>query len=536
MTDNTGNRSSYHIFTFPFKWDFKPKDKLLEETDFSTRTSLNEFDKLLRSNSDWEKNTFKINDPSDFNEYIYFYDFAREALYPNEKNSETLSQYEIKTSPQSLYKIKIKDSNEPYTLPIDKILLTIYFTGVGVLSFHLANNRYTEFSDILRINEFGRRLYPQFLGGEPLTQVPKIAFLAESLEVRIDNKRRFKEDFKDFDKKDKLDANRHRLSEIIMGVLGDAFYTESKDERKDKSGIRISPILDDRMFVLCWLADQELCKKLSLCNDVNTYAYSENDDWYKLVFIDKDSPSCTSIPMKKRLLTEHTYDRWIGPEWSSLFGVTRYSFIVLNDNPVTFVKDHLKTMYFRMVQLALVQRASILRFSDEASRIADMKEHENTTENLSKLQKKYLQFINKIYFREITAFEQGIELYEKIVEAMKIERDVKTLDQEIEELHHYASLQEEKRRNDLLTTLSIIGALFLIPAFITGFFGMNTFSEGLKVAAPGKLWVILGVILIACLIVTLGIIRHDKRKKTALIGLGVVVILILMILSVIYFG
>jgi hypothetical protein len=47
MTDDTGNPKSYHIFTFPFKWDFKSKGKSWEDTDFSRRTSLVDFHKKL---------------------------------------------------------------------------------------------------------------------------------------------------------------------------------------------------------------------------------------------------------------------------------------------------------------------------------------------------------------------------------------------------------------------------------------------------------------------------------------------------------
>jgi hypothetical protein len=540
MTDTTINPKSCHIFTFPFKWDFKPKGKSLENTDFSKRTSLNDFHRIL-SPADWQENLFKINNPSDFNEYIYFYDFARDALFPNDKETKILRQYEyiIKPSTQPVYKIKTIESTDPYELNIEKILLTTYFTGVGILSFHLANYHYTELKDILRVNEFGRRIYPQFLKDEKdgLTQSVKNAFLADSLEVCIDNSKSFKEDFGHFDTITNVQENLNKLSYTIMGLLGKSFYTGALEEEKE--GIRVSPILDDRMFVLCWLADKTRCETLAKYDqETETYGYVENDDWFKLVFVDKKYPYCASIPMKKKLLAEHTYDRWIGMKWSSLFGVTRYSFILLNDNPGTFVKDHIKTMYFRMVKLALAQQASILRFSGEAARIADMKETENTTEKVSELQKKYLQFINKIYFREITAFDQGIDLYEKILQVMKIERDVKELDQEIEELRHYASLQEEKRHNRQLRLLTALGSLFLIPGFIIGFFGMNLFSNQLEVNAPGKLWVVLGSILLVSflswLVITLrtqwpGKMGLLKKLVLALLILVVVLILVMLI-------
>ncbi len=536
---NSDKSKSHHIFAFPFKWDIKTGGKSIEQLDFSERTSLEKFDNLLtKSGSVWKEDFFEINSPLDYNEYIYFYDFAREALFADSKNSKTLRQYKyiIESNTIPLYRIKTVDTKEKcvtYELEIEKILLTVYFTGVGILSFHMANHRYTELNDILRINEFGRHIYPQFLNKHDefpeLTRCTKEAFLADSLEIVFDKKKKFESDFKCFDTIDSAKKNKNTLSNTIMGVLGNSFHTD--ELKKEKEGIRISPILDDRLFVFCWIADKAFCKELAnYKKKKEEYNYTYDDDWYKLVFIDKSSPSCNSIPMKKKLLTEHTYDRWIGTEWSSLFGITRYSFILLNDSEKTFFKDHFKTMYFRMVLLSLVQRASILRFSSEATYIANMEESENTSDKLRKLQKKYLQFINKIYFREITAIEQGIELYEKIIKAMNIERDVKALDQEIEELHNYVSLQEENRRNDLLQKITIIGSLFLIPAFISGFFGMNIFSNVLDVGAPSRLITIVMVMLIACFISWLLFTRHDRMKKPLLIGLVFFEILIIFLL------
>ena len=88
MPDNLNKPKSVHIFTFPFKWDIKPGGKSLADTDFSRRTSLNDFHKILStSHPPWRETFFKIAGPSDYNEYIYFHDFAREALFPDGKNT-----------------------------------------------------------------------------------------------------------------------------------------------------------------------------------------------------------------------------------------------------------------------------------------------------------------------------------------------------------------------------------------------------------------------------------------------------------------
>ena len=89
---------------------------------------------------------------------------------------------------------------------------------------------------------------------------------------------------------------------------------------------------------------------------------------------------------------------------------------------------------------------------------------------------KYLRFINQLYFREVTAQEQGIEMYDMMANSMAIERDVKRLDEEIEKLHQRIRLKEDKKTNESLYLLTVLGALFVFPSLITSFFGMNIFS------------------------------------------------------------
>ena len=64
MTGSHNHPKSVHIFTFPFKWDIKPGGKSLAETDFSKRTSLNDFHKILStSHPPWRETFFKIAGP-----------------------------------------------------------------------------------------------------------------------------------------------------------------------------------------------------------------------------------------------------------------------------------------------------------------------------------------------------------------------------------------------------------------------------------------------------------------------------------------
>lgn len=128
-----------------------------------------------------------------------------------------------------------------------------------------------------------------------------------------------------------------------------------------------------------------------------------------------------------------------------------------------------------MVELVLVQRASMLRFSGEVTKVSNLSKQEVDviSERISSLYKEYIRFINQIYFREVTAQDQGIELYEMLQSSLKMKEYIEDLDNEIGELHDYVSLKEDRSRNKKATLLNDIATLFLPITVITGFWGMN---------------------------------------------------------------
>lgn len=76
---------------FPFKWDYKKKGKKLEELSFSERVDFDRFNELM--GDDWKVNKFKINEEVDYNEYVYFYENARKALYNTEQEENKIVKY-----------------------------------------------------------------------------------------------------------------------------------------------------------------------------------------------------------------------------------------------------------------------------------------------------------------------------------------------------------------------------------------------------------------------------------------------------------
>ena len=169
------------------------------------------------------------------------------------------------------------------------------------------------------------------------------------------------------------------------------------------------------------------------------------------------------------------------PWGCTLFGITRYSFVSVTNNSdfaQSVILKHMQTMYFQMFTLLLAYRATIIKFSDDIQNTTN-----ETIQNIEKLSKetediyeKYLGFLNKLYFKEVTAQDQGIELYNQAMKVMDIEKYMNDLNHEITQLHTYVTMQKEKERNDKLEFISKIGAILIPPTLLAGLFGMNVLT------------------------------------------------------------
>ena len=134
---------------------------------------------------------------------------------------------------------------------------------------------------------------------------------------------------------------------------------------------------------------------------------------------------------------------------------------------------YFETEYVRMAELVLMQRASVLRFSAEVTQISKLSGTKDFSERVSSLYREYIRFVNRFYFREISAQDQAIEIYQKLYDAMNLKEQVEKLDGEIEELHNYVSMREESRTNRTMSLLTWITTIFLPVTVVAGYFSMN---------------------------------------------------------------
>lgn len=492
--------NSYHIFYFPFKWEFKDNANCTFQKKFNT----GQFAEMENSSGPWrhvtlEDNAFDKQKEAEefFAERQYFYKFVHPVLYDagdeNALNIESniLRHYERKEpqfSDNVRYIIEKNTSADDiagiktYNLKVDAINLNFYSTGIGILMFYLLNDDPSQAKeeDIRDINQYGRRIMPPHCGQ---FDADSRSLLARSLRITgldSDDGNKYADGFK-FSCSPSGQSEVKGLndiwtpSKIIVNLIKDLFNDTDRDK------INIEPVIDDRMLVNCWYGNDRLSKAIATGYPEDTSGNGMREDfkniWYKQVFIDEGGDSyCQNDRMRDRLISESTYSRW--QKYGTLYGVSRYSMICIS-NTSFFSKNilatHIRTIYARLFELLIVQKASVLRFSGEVTEISSLngKNEDKISKNISSLYKEYIKFVNQIYFRSVTVQDQGIELYDLLSKQFDTEKQIKALDEEINELNQYAASLTDEKRNKNGYYLNILAAIFLPLTLVTGFWGMN---------------------------------------------------------------
>ncbi|MBK8849702.1 MAG: hypothetical protein IPN73_06020 [Saprospiraceae bacterium] len=488
---------SKHHFMFPFRWDILPakfsQNDIKENLSFDSRTNLRELPEVLKNNTNenfiiWERKKFEISNeneiiPLNYSEFTYFHEYAAKAIYDFDypwKKGDLIKYYEfyIDKTKKNQYQISIKQkgSRKEIYLTIDGLTLHFYNTGVGVLSYNLSNTEPSQANSetLLQINEYGRRIYPQFISSGGLAFTKEL-FLANYISLTINDTLIACENF------DKYEGNNDSISVVtpyllpsfIKNIFTDQFIFNLTENALSEQKILITKVTDDRMYFQSWCGDPQLAV-------LDSNSFLINDWWFAHIFGDKEiQTSIANQELKKTLLKEHTYPRWA--DYGTLYGMSRDSFVcITNHKKAPYIFDHMETMYYSLSVLCLAQRASILKFTAEVANLADVAKlntEKKLIANIKDIYRNYIEFINKLYFREITPQIQGIEMYSQFQKILKIEEEIKNLDQEIEELHNYIHLIQSENQNRNTNKLSHIATIFLPISVVFSVLGANFFSD-----------------------------------------------------------
>lgn len=528
---------SIHSFMLPLRWDYLPEKydstEGKESVSFEERTCLKKFAALLTAdNSGWKRKFFRINGKSDnYNEYHYFHAYCSNTLFDLQQRKED-SESIIGDGKVMLYfeLVDNKDRDKSFYYEINtaidgnyKLLLTgislhVYNTGVAVLTFNLENEEYKSKEAVLKINEFGRHIYPQFLNDRYAEEKPpdgvvvksdhttnvKNAFLADKITVCLGGGKLVTDDFSEY--ADVQNREVHHCDEnsvygndwvvrmpvFVRGLFNNKFrYTLGEEGPEGTERIRFNVLGDDRMFFQSWCGDNVVATELSKMEKVSEqdeFIFTKNPFWYAYIFGDKKNPSIANAKLQAKQCSIHTYDRWAG--YGTLIGFSRDSFVAVSSDVATLLENnapdlsvHMKTIYYQMAVLCIAQRASLLRFSAETTSLADPSrtaDDETLVNNTKILYRNYIEYINKINFREITPYIQGNEMYAQFREIMQTQKDVEALDKELNELFTYIKLYEDEKQTAYSERLNKIATWFLPAGFLASLFGIGLITENTK--------------------------------------------------------
>lgn len=508
---------SYHIFYFPFKWAKKDvtEGTMTQLTDFSQIRFLNN-GKWVRpavaesqenDGNKTDKNNVSLDAQVLYNEKNYYFRFVHDVLYDSGDGNDNLVMHFERKEPQEKdvrYLIKVSGREKPYSLKVDAININLYKTGVGLMSFYLRNDDESQCDtrDILNINQYGRRILPPFWSE---VNAEKRQELSEYLEISGLDTEISKEDFKSYTVDEPWTA-----TSMLDSLLKDL-----------TDNLTLTPVIDDRMFVMSLYKNDDMSRlSLSAADAYCNLSSPFSEFWYKYLFVDTGWPTCQNDEMMRDLLRSHTYLRW--QKWNSLYGVSRYSFVYLTNSGVpSYLVDYFMTTYARMMEIALVQRASVLCFSNEVTTLTKRRNWtlEKLSEHVDSLNEEYIRFINRMYFNELTSQDQGVELYGLIRQNLDIDSYVEELKDEIEKLHDTISFKVERAQSEkavLLNAkaraLNIMAAILLPVSIVTGFWSMNDLC--LTICKNPYSFIAAICIMVIGIAITLWIImKHPSRNK-----------------------
>lgn len=440
-----------------------------------------------------------------YNKYQYFHTSVLDAVYGlHEKKNPRISKKEADNNAvvhnfslkpemlrnQATYTIQ-KDTHT-FVLKMNGIHLKVFNTGVAVMIFEMENYDHRSIEQVKLINEYGRRIAAPFLPDES-----NYYLCADCITVQIGDRVVFTDfrktlrslhNVEEIKKKIQLTYVASFIKDLIVlrkNVCEEPWYVITSNNRKientnQSEGVIefcIQPIIDDRMFVCCLVRDDSFVKKIREGESITAekepdqeqsrilhkiyqemrpkgYAYQLDsgiaDMLYSFAFIDPTYTSCQNDQMTQKLLEKHVYARWI--KWGTIHAVTHHSMICLtgeaDDVDATVINPFL-TQYVQMAILVLVQRASIISFDQKSADLTRGIEKRGKTIKREKileflnLQEAYVSFQNQLLFFEVTAQEQGIEIYDMLSESLYVEKEKERLDQELQNLYEATVVNQD---------------------------------------------------------------------------------------------
>ena len=489
---------SYHTFLYPFLWDNHGTVGQQEFRCVLGRAWKEDYP--IKGDGGLSADPLKETDRArwDYQAFQYFNPSARQVLFSAQ--GDAAQHYVLNFGKKARY-IIITDDQE-IALRINAIRFKLFKAGVAIMVFE------TEYypddqtkpapspAEAVRfINEYGRRLYPEFLPKE------RGGFILGAAQIRIEvdgapvceEKLRERAELHLSSPKDPSSYLNDpiQLPEIIGCLLGYGGGTDygviGNRSKIGQKQFYIEPAIDDRMFVCCCLIDEDYTNSFIHGGEKGreqTHDWRFLSDWekgrelYALTNIDGRNATCQNRVMLDQCFEEQLYLRWI--EYGTIYAVTSHAMVCLTSPKVEDeVVNPFLLLYVPMCMLVLAQRASLIAFDSRSTAIV-CENGDRRREELIKLVEDFAGFQGQLLLPEVTSQIQGIELYEQLQKMLFIEKLENNIQGQLSNLYEINEAAHERRQKsmelsfNLLAGLAIISALTDIAAFIGLFFHWKT--------------------------------------------------------------
>lgn len=479
---------SYHTFIFPFLFDCGADNNRRKFLEYLPTLGEYMYEDAFNP---------KCVDKASHDTHRYFNQAMRNAMYTTNFDESAIVwnyRYDIERmakgkDSEGKWRENRKTEDNPAVLVIKKddfrsemaingVRLKLFNTGVGMLIFELENYQHYSEECITKINEFGRRVFMPFVKD---SSNHICSLCADEISLRYDGKEIEAASGKVSGVKC-TSVDEISFAPIIKYFLSNNTKGITTTPNSAKNEFYIEPIIDDRMFVACIYGNADFANRLKQWDDISkTYKYISDADsmfpgtdnnlarrLYEMVFVDGDGMCCYNRVMLKKLLEKHIYARWL--EYGTVTGITEYSMVSVTSG-LSFLSLPFLTEYVEMVVLVLAQRASLLAFERIISEIACG----NAKLDMNKVQKKYIKFQSELLLQEVTAQQQGIEMYNMMLDNMFINQQQSGVENQIRSLFEINSAANEKNENWILFILALLGISEVVQILTE--WGANALAE-----------------------------------------------------------
>lgn len=329
-----------------------------------------------------------------------------------------------------------------FSLPLTGLRVLILDNGVGLFMLSVENRDYPDINDIAWINEYGRRISLPYLTDAPHElAAEKITLLGKTV------------DFEQLSKQ-YISSGHTPDGDIIEPV-------RAVIERFTGNCGKIKPIIDDRMFVCCLIRNEDLSKTLK---DDGLYT---SEEVYRLAFVDADYASCPSERKRREILSRCIYDRWA--PYGTVDVITHHSIFRLTgeyEGIINSVVNPFNAMYVQLAAGALLQRASIMHFSNKCANLSKQINSSLVTKKgitaplkheIEKLNAKFVDAGSCIFLDQLCAQEQGMEEFDMLCRELYIDTSLEKLTEKVKGLYDLTHIYTEQEENNMLNFITYLG-------------------------------------------------------------------------------